>query len=113
MTSNLRAIRLSLGMTQRELAAVFGQTAANVSHYENDKQELPPACARALIAAARDRGRDLSFDDIYGGPHCSPQVHPDLGATAEAASTGGSTAAAPTGAVATSAGSIRERQEAA
>jgi len=65
MASNLRTIRISLGMTQRELAAVFGQTAANISHYETGKQDLPPACARALIEAARVRGREVTFDEIY------------------------------------------------
>lgn len=65
MTCNLKSIRMALGMTQRELAAVFGQTASNVSHYESGKQEFPPACARALIVAARERGHDLTFDEIY------------------------------------------------
>ncbi|MBI3096369.1 MAG: hypothetical protein HYY97_15985 [Rhodocyclales bacterium] len=53
-------------MTQRELAMVFGQTPSNVSHYEAGKQEFPPACARALIEAAKLRGKDITFDDIYG-----------------------------------------------
>lgn len=65
MKCNLKSIRLDIGMTQREVAAVFGQTASNVSHYENGKQELPPACARALIEAARVRGREVTFDEIY------------------------------------------------
>jgi len=53
-------------MTQRQLATIFGQTAANISHYENGKQELPPACARSLIEAAKTLGREITFDDIYG-----------------------------------------------
>jgi transcriptional regulator with XRE-family HTH domain len=65
MTSNLKSIRVRLRMTQRDLASVFGQTPANISHYETGKQELPPACARALIAAAKDQGLDLTFDEIY------------------------------------------------
>jgi transcriptional regulator with XRE-family HTH domain len=81
MRSNLRAIRISLGMTQRELAAVFSQTAANISHYETGKQELPPACARALIVAARARGREVTFDEIYAVPKSgggqSPLPFPD------------------------------------
>lgn len=52
-------------MTQRELAEVFRQTPANISHYETGKQELPPACARALIEAAKARGREVTFDEIY------------------------------------------------
>jgi len=66
MTCNLRSIRAALSLTQRELAAIFGQTASNVSHYEAGKQEFPPACARALIAEAKKRGVDLTFNDIYG-----------------------------------------------
>lgn len=72
MTSNLRAIRIALGMTQRELAEVFGQTSSNISHYENGKQDLPPVCARALIEAAQQRGRPLTFDEIYGPEKVSP-----------------------------------------
>lgn len=59
-------------MTQRQVADVFGQTASNISHYENGKQELPPACARALIAAAAALGREISFDDLY---HTQPEPH--------------------------------------
>lgn len=72
MKSNLRAIRLRLGMTQRELAEVFGQTAANISHYENGKQDLPPVCARALIEAAHHRAQSLTFDEIYAAEKVSP-----------------------------------------
>ena len=72
MTSNLRAIRLALGMKQRELAEIFGKSAANISHYETGKQDLPPACARALIKAAQQRGRPLTFDEIYGTEKVSP-----------------------------------------
>lgn len=52
-------------MTQRELADVFGQTASNISHYEMGKQELPPACARALISYAKDKNQALTFEEIY------------------------------------------------
>lgn len=67
-------------MTQRELAEVFRQTPANVSHYETGKQELPPACARALIEAAKVRGREVTFDEIYavgivGATDTAPEPH--------------------------------------
>ena len=55
-------------MTQTDVAGVFGQTKSNVSHYETGKQELPPACARFLIEAARGRGREITFDEIYDVP---------------------------------------------
>lgn len=55
-------------MTQREVALVFGQTPANISHYEAGKQEFPPECARALIAEAQRLGVDLTFDEIYDVP---------------------------------------------
>lgn len=52
-------------MTQREMADVFGQTASNISHYEMGKQELPPACARALISYAQNKNEALTFEEIY------------------------------------------------
>lgn len=66
MSCNLTIMRKRLGMTQRQVAALFEQTSANVSHYERGKQELPPRLARRLIEAAGAMGVDLSFDDIYG-----------------------------------------------
>jgi putative transcriptional regulator len=63
--SNVRTIRERLKLTQAELAAVIGCTQGNVGHYERG-QTVPPAVARRLIRAARERGLDLSFDDVYG-----------------------------------------------
>lgn len=66
MTCNLKSIRASLALTQRELAGIFGMTASNVAHYEAGKQEFPPNFARTLIEVARLRGVEITFDDIYG-----------------------------------------------
>ena len=66
--SNLKQIRLSMGMTQTELAQVFGQTKGNISHYESGNQDLPVSVARQLIDYARTRGINLDFDAIYADP---------------------------------------------
>lgn len=72
MSTNLRAIRNRLKMTQLEIATAIGRTQANVSHYETARQEMPPSAARILIAVARSRGVELTFDEIYG--QCSSQA---------------------------------------
>lgn len=66
MSCNLTLIRKRLRMTQKQVAAMFGQTPANVSHYERGKQELPPRLALRLIEVAGAIGVDISFDDVYG-----------------------------------------------
>ena len=63
--SNLRAIRTRLGMTQSVMAAELGCTKAMVSLYERGRPVLPVAAAGKLIAAARSRGVEISYDDIY------------------------------------------------
>lgn len=63
--SNLRKIRTNLGMTQEALAGVFGCTKAMVSMYEKSRPVLPVPAATKLIEAARERGMQISYDDIY------------------------------------------------
>lgn len=67
-------------MTQREVADLFEQTASNISHYENGKQQLPSNCARLLIQHVAQRGVTITFDDVYGSlnPHqeAAPEPHP-------------------------------------
>lgn len=64
--NNINMIRQQLGMSQADFGAAIGVTAGNVSHYERQAQEVPPAIARKVIAVAAERGFILSFDDIYG-----------------------------------------------
>ncbi len=66
--NNLIAIRRQLGLSQADFGAAIGVTAGNVSHYERQAQEVPPAVARKVIAVAAERGFAVSFDDIYGAP---------------------------------------------
>lgn len=66
MTCNLREIRIAIGLTQRQVADLFGQTPSNISHYESGKQDLPARCARMLIHAAAANGKAVTFDDVYG-----------------------------------------------
>lgn len=53
-------------MSQADFGAAIGVSQGNVSHYELDRQEVPPDVARRIKAAAEERGIDMSFDDIYG-----------------------------------------------
>lgn len=63
--NNVRHIRTRLGLSQAEFAAAIGVTQGNVSHIERG-QEVMPAVARGIIAAAAKRGVTVTFDDIYG-----------------------------------------------
>lgn len=61
-------------MTQRQVADLFGQTPANISHYENGNQDLPPKYARLLIDAAQVSGVSITFDDVYACPAASGET---------------------------------------
>lgn len=61
---NLKSIRERLGVTQQVLAEGLGCTQGNVGHYERG-QTLPPDMAAKLIGFAKERGVDITFDDIY------------------------------------------------
>lgn len=63
--NNVKTIRERLGLTQAALAEGMGCTQGNVGHYEKG-QTVPPEAARSLIAFAKTKGLEVSFDDIYG-----------------------------------------------
>lgn len=63
--NNILHIRQLIGISQAELGASIGVSQGNVSHYEQGRQEVPPDVARRIIAAAKDRGISLTFNDIY------------------------------------------------
>ena len=64
--NTIKAIRERLGVTQSELADAMGCSQGNVSFYEKG-QTVPPDAAKRLIAYAKTKGRELTFDDIYAG----------------------------------------------
>lgn len=68
MKNNLKSIREQLGMSQAEFGELIGVSQGNVSHCEQQRQEVSPEIARRVIAAARSKGLDVSFDDIYVAP---------------------------------------------
>lgn len=70
--NNVKTIRERLGLTQAILAEGMGCTQGNVGHYEQG-QTVPPDAARRLIAFAKTKGCELTFDDIYGDPSIAPQ----------------------------------------
>jgi len=65
-TNNLKAVRQKLGLRQADLASAIGVSKGNISHYECQRQLLPPTVAQRVIALAAERGLQISYDDIYG-----------------------------------------------
>jgi len=70
-TNNLKLIREQLGLSQAEFAAAIGVSQGNISHYDCQRQEVPPDVARRVICVAQERGIEVSFDDIYGAQRAS------------------------------------------
>jgi putative transcriptional regulator len=71
--NTFHTIRKRLDMTQSEIAAELGVSQSNVSFYENG-QTVPPAVAGKLIALAKSRGHDISFDDVYAAAVASTRA---------------------------------------
>ncbi|MPN34677.1 hypothetical protein SDC9_182171 [bioreactor metagenome] len=65
VNNNLKSIRERLGLTQDDFALEIGCSQGNVSHYECQRQDVPPDVAHLVIGAAKKRGIAISFDDIY------------------------------------------------
>lgn len=65
MTNNLKSIRERLGISQAKLAALIGVSQGNISHCEQQLQEVSPEMARKIVSAAKDLGQEVTFDDIY------------------------------------------------
>lgn len=67
--SNIKIIRERLGVTQKALADALGCTQSNVTFYTQG-QTLPPDKALRLIAFAKEKGVEVTLNDIYL-PHAS------------------------------------------
>lgn len=61
----IKAIRLALGVTQKQIGKAMGMTQGNVAFVERGQTLMPEAAAR-LIAYAKRLGVALSYDQIYG-----------------------------------------------
>lgn len=72
--NNVQTIRKSLGLSQAAFAEAIGVSQGNVSHIEQGRQEVTPGLARRIIAAAADRGVDVTFDDIYRVEPADPET---------------------------------------
>lgn len=64
-TNNIKQIRERLGLSQIAFADAIGVSQGNISHYEKQRQEVPPGVARRVISVAQERGLTLTFDDVY------------------------------------------------
>ena len=60
----IKTIRERLELTQSAMGEAMGCTQGNVSHYEQG-QTVPPDAARKLIAFAKAKGHEITFDDVY------------------------------------------------
>lgn len=71
--SNIKAIRLMLGLSQAALGEAIGCTQGNIWHYEQG-QTVPPEMARKLIEFAATRGLSIGFDHVYGAAGLPPAI---------------------------------------
>ncbi|MBL8474418.1 MAG: helix-turn-helix transcriptional regulator [Rhodocyclaceae bacterium] len=55
-------------MSQEEFGEALGMSQGNVSHYECQRQEVPPDVARRIIVLAKGRGQEITFEQIYASP---------------------------------------------
>ena len=69
--NKLKALRLSLGLTQEELAARCGMKKQNISRYENSEREPNIRTAKVLAAAL-----GVSLEDLVRGAVVSASVPP-------------------------------------
>jgi putative transcriptional regulator len=65
--SRIKAIRERLKLTQAEFGVGIGCSQGNVWQMENGQTVLPET-ARRIIAFAKTKGIDLTWDDVYGEP---------------------------------------------
>ncbi|HDL7803482.1 TPA: helix-turn-helix domain-containing protein [Yersinia enterocolitica] len=64
--NNIKEVRRLLGLSQADFAAAINVSQGNVSHYEGQRQCVPPDVAIRVISAANTRGVTITFNDIYG-----------------------------------------------
>lgn len=77
--NTIRAIRSRLGVSQVQLAEALRCTQGNISSLELGAYGVSPELAGNLIAFARSRGLELSYDHIYGDlplPEPVPTIEP-------------------------------------
>lgn len=65
MKNNLREIRKRFGVSQERFAEMLEVTQGNISNCERQEQEVTPDMARRVIAAGKEKGIEVTFDDIY------------------------------------------------
>jgi putative transcriptional regulator len=65
--STFKSIRERLEVTQDAMAKALGCSQGNVAFYDKG-QTVPPAAATKLIAFAKSKGVELTYDDVYAQP---------------------------------------------
>lgn len=66
--SNLKNIRKSMNLTQKQLAELIGQSAASVGHYESGRRSPDIETCHQILVALSNSGKKVSFEDIFPHP---------------------------------------------
>ena len=64
--SNIKAIRLALGMTQQKFAERLGCTQSAVGQFERGTTSPSVEVGKRIVALAAETGRDVLLDHVYG-----------------------------------------------
>lgn len=70
--SNLKTIRKSINLTQKDLAKDIGHTPASVGHYEAGRRSPDVVTCHLIICALKNRGMDVTFEDIFPHKNAAP-----------------------------------------
>ncbi|MEQ6473866.1 helix-turn-helix transcriptional regulator [Comamonas sp. wu1-DMT] len=64
--SNIKAIRLALGLTQQKFAEGVGCTQSAVGQFERGETTPSVEIGKRVVGLAADAGREVSLDHVYG-----------------------------------------------
>lgn len=66
--SNLKGLRESLCITQKQLAKEIGHTASSVGHYESGRRKPDIPTCHLIVSALSKRGPRVTIEDIFPNP---------------------------------------------
>ncbi|TDT01659.1 helix-turn-helix transcriptional regulator [Erwinia rhapontici] len=66
--SNLKGLRESLSITQKQLASEIGHTASSVGHYESGRRKPDIPTCHLIVSALSKHGTKVTIEDIFPNP---------------------------------------------